>query len=156
MPPEGTGIPSVMRTRQLVSGDRRVLVVVPDKGEEAVGACAAAAADHGITAAQVTAVGGFESAVLGYFDRVRREYERIPVNSQAEVLSLLGAIATHDGRLEPHLHAVLGRRDGATIGGHLLSGMVWPTLELIITEVGPELGRRWDPESGLALIDPTV
>ncbi|WP_213450616.1 PPC domain-containing DNA-binding protein [Rhizomonospora bruguierae] len=145
-----------MRTRELRSGDRRVLVVVPDKREEAVAACAAAAGEHGIAAAQVTAVGGFESAVLGYFDRVRREYERIPVDGQVEVLSLLGDIAVHDGHPEPHLHAVLGRRDGATVGGHLLSGTVWPTLELIVTEVAPELTKRWDPESGLVLMDPSA
>jgi predicted DNA-binding protein with PD1-like motif len=51
-----------------------------------------------------------------------------------------------------HLHAVLGRSDGSTVGGHLLRGEVWPTLEAIITEVAPELAKRIDPETGLALI----
>jgi predicted DNA-binding protein with PD1-like motif len=53
-----------------------------------------------------------------------------------------------------HLHAVLGRRDGSTIGGHLLRGEVWPTLEVIVAEVGPELTKRIDPQTGLALLAP--
>jgi predicted DNA-binding protein with PD1-like motif len=145
-----------MRSREIVTGGRRVLVVVADKGEDAVEVVGAAAAQHGLTAAQVTAVGGFEAAELGYFDRDRRQYERIPVTGQVEVLSLLGDIAARDGRPEPHLHAVLGHRDGSTVGGHLLRGTVWPTLELILTEVAPELGKRWDPETGLALLDPEL
>ena len=50
------------------------------------------------------------------------------------------------------MHTVLGRSDGSTLGGHLLRGEVWPTLEVIITEVAPELAKRLDPETGLALI----
>lgn len=143
-----------MRSRETLDGDRRVLVLVCDKGEEAVRAVTRAARQYGIGAAQVTAVGAFESGELGYFDRQAREYTRIPVTGQVEVLSLVGDIALRDGQPEPHLHAVLGRQDGSTIGGHLLRGEVWPTLEVIITEVPPELGKRFDPETGLALMDP--
>lgn len=52
-----------------------------------------------------------------------------------------------------HAHAVLGRRDGSVTGGHLLTGEVWPTLEVVLTEVAAELGKRIDPVTGLALID---
>lgn len=143
-----------MRSRETLDGDRRVLVLVCDKGEEAVQAVTRAVRQHGIAAAQVTAVGALQSGELGYFDRQAREYTKIPVTGQVEVLSLLGDIAQRDGQPEPHLHAVLGRQDGSTVGGHLLRGEVWPTLEVIITEVPPELGKRYDPETGLALIDP--
>jgi uncharacterized protein len=141
-----------MRTRQLGDGDRRVLVVVCDKGEEALGAVTGAVRANGIRAGQVTAVGGFRQARLGFFDRDNREYAPIPVEEQVEVLSLLGDVAEQDGRPVVHLHAVLGRRDGSTVGGHLLDGQVWPTLEVIVTEVGPELTKQIDPETGLALI----
>lgn len=40
------------------------------------------------------------------------------------------------------------------MGGHLLRGEVWPTLEVLVTEVGPELAKRYDPETGLALLAP--
>ena len=143
-----------MRLREMGEPGRRVLVVVGDKGEEAVRAVSAAVTDSGIRAAQITAVGGFMRGELGYFDRKLRDYVRIPVTEQVEVLSMLGDVAERDGTPQLHLHAVLGRRDGSTVGGHLLSGDVWPTLEVIVTEVGPELAKRVDPETGLALLGP--
>ena len=41
--------------------------------------------------------------------------------------------------------------DGSTVGGHLLSGHVRPTLEVIMIESPSYLKRRLDPESGLPL-----
>jgi predicted DNA-binding protein with PD1-like motif len=130
----------------------RVLVLVCDKGEEAVATIGSALAEEGVRAAQVTAVGGFSAGEVGYFDRDQRDYLRIPIGGQVEVLSLLGDVASRDGEPVLHVHTVLGRSDGSTVGGHLLRGEVWPTLEVIITEVAPELAKRIDPETGLALI----
>jgi predicted DNA-binding protein with PD1-like motif len=141
-----------MRSKEIRTGDRRVLVVVCDKGDEAVRSITDAVRDHGIGAAQVTAVGAFQDGELGWFDRQERSYRRIPVGEQVEVLSLIGDIASRGGAPEPHLHAVLGRADGTTVGGHLLRATVWPTLEVIITAVEGELAKRIDPETGLALL----
>ena len=122
------------------------------EGEEAVSTISSAVADHGVRAAQVTAVGGFRAGEVGYFDRDRADYLPIPIDGQVEVLSLLGDVAELDRKPALHVHAVLGRPDGSTLGGHLLAGEVWPTLEVFITEVAPELAKRVDPETGLALI----
>ncbi|MFE9690242.1 PPC domain-containing DNA-binding protein [Micromonospora sp. NPDC005806] len=141
-----------MRAREVRHQTGRVLVVVCDKGEEAVTAVGAALREQGFRAARVTAVGGFAEAEVGWFDRDTGDYRRIPVAEQVEVLSLLGDVAERDGDPVLHVHAVLGRSDGGTVGGHLLRGQVWPTLEVIISEVAPELAKQVDPETGLALI----
>lgn len=141
-----------MRSRQIDSNGHRVVIVVADKGDDPVATVTEAAERHGIKAAQITAVGGFESATLGYFNRERRAYDPIPVGEQVEVLSFIGDIATTDSGPAAHIHVVLGRPDGSTVGGHLQQASVWPTLEVIITEVAPELAKRRDPETGLALI----
>jgi hypothetical protein len=65
---------------------------------------------------------------------------------------LIGDIATEDGEPALHAHAVLGRRDGSTVGGHLKRAIVWPTLEVIVTETPEHLRKRIDDETGLALI----
>jgi uncharacterized protein len=90
---------------------------------------------------------------LGYFDRAQKDYEKIRINKQVEVLSLIGDIATSDdGGPKVHAHVVVGKRDGTAHGGHLLEAHVWPTLEVIFTE-SPEHLRRWmDEKVGLALI----
>jgi hypothetical protein len=141
-----------MKLREIHHQTQRVLVLVCDKGEEAVAAIGTAVREHGIHAGQVTGVGGLQDGELGYFDRTVRDYLRIPVAEQVEVLSLLGDVAEQDGQPALHVHAVLGRRDGSTVGGHLLRAEVWPTLEVVITEVAPQLAKRFDPETGLALI----
>src|SRR3546814_17562911 len=69
-----------------------------------------------ITSASFQAIGAFKTAVLGFFDFDRRAYDRIPVDGQAEVVSLTGNIA-REGE-EPRLHApaVLGARERAVWG----------------------------------------
>lgn len=141
-----------MRTEEIHQPTGRVLVVVCDTDDEPISAIGAALRRHELHAGRVTAVGGFESAEVGWFDRERGDYRRIPVREQVEVLSLVGDVAARDGAPALHVHAVLGRRDGSTVGGHLLSARVWPTLEVIVTEVAPELAKRVDPATGLALI----
>ncbi|MBM0224593.1 MULTISPECIES: PPC domain-containing DNA-binding protein [Micromonospora] len=145
-----------METLELADSGRRVVVVAVDKGEDAVTAIHQAAQQCDIRGARVTAVGGFRSAEVGYFDRERRAYDRIPVPEQVEVLSLLGDIADDRGKIALHIHTVLGRRDGTTVGGHLLHGEVWPTLEVIITEVGANLTKHVDQETRLALLAPST
>jgi len=51
------------------------------------------------------------------------------------------------------MHAVLGLSDGSTRGGHLVEGIVHPTLEVIVTETPAHLHRKKKPELGIALID---
>jgi hypothetical protein len=52
-----------------------------------------------------------------------------------------------------HVHIVLGLADGSTRGGHLLSGTVRPTLEVVLTEVPATLRRKKRADLGIALID---
>jgi len=141
-----------MRVHKVHHQTGRVLVVVCDKEEEAVGAIGRALREEKVLAARVTAVGGFADGEVGWFDHGARDYRRIQVSEQVEVLCLLGDVAELDGQPALHVHTVLGRSDGSTVGGHLLRGRVWPTLEVIISEVSPNLAKRVDAESGLALI----
>jgi uncharacterized protein len=142
-----------VKVRQL---DPATWVLVFDKGEEPVSALETYLRDQGVTAASFTAIGALSEAVVGYFDRERREYEEISVDEQVELLALTGDVAVADGQPKVHAHAVLGRRDGSVVGGHLLRARVWPTLELVLHRSPVELRKRHDPETGLALIDPSL
>jgi predicted DNA-binding protein with PD1-like motif len=105
-------------------------------------------------ASRVEPIGAFSAVTLGYFDRARRDYRRIALAEQVEVLALLGDVALDGAEPTVHAHVVVGLSDGTTRGGHLLEGRVWPTLELVLTETPGALRRRRDPETGLALLDP--
>jgi uncharacterized protein len=99
-----------------------------------------------------TAIGAFSDCVLGFFDPEKKEYARIPVREQVEVLSLLGNVAVHDDMPKIHAHVVVGKRDGTAHGGHLLEARVRPTLEVIVVESPRHLERRTDAQTGLALL----
>lgn len=131
----------------------RAFVLVADPDEEAVAAIGGLAKAEQLSAAQLTAVGAFSQAVVGWFDRDQSEYRRIPVDQQCEVLSLIGDIAVGEDGPSVHAHAVLGLPDGQVRGGHLLEGRVWPTLEVVVREAPPTLRKTYRPEVGLALID---
>jgi len=66
--------------------------------------------------------------------------------------ALLGDVALQDGRPKLHLHVVVGRRDGRAMGGHLLSAIVRPTLEVLLVDSPRHLRREIDAATGLALI----
>ena len=81
-----------------------------------------------------------------------KDYQKIPVHEQVEVLSLVGDIALSKGEPQVHAHVVIGKADGTAHGGHLIEAHVRPTLEVILVEVPKHLQRQPDPETGLALI----
>ena len=132
----------------------RIFVLVLDPEEEAFSTIAGFAANEGLSAASLTALGAFSRATVGWFDRERRTYREIAVEQQCEVLSAIGDIAVgDDGGPSAHIHVVLGLSDGSTRGGHLLNGVVQPTLEVTLVETPAHLRRIKRPELGLALID---
>lgn len=139
------------------SGDQRTFVVVLDTGDEVMASLKRFVTQESLDAAQFTAIGAFRSAVLGYFDWERKDYRRIPVEEQVEVASFTGDLARGpDNKPSLHIHCVLGRPDGGAVAGHLLEAHVRPTLEIVLTDSPVHLRKRHDPESGLALIDPSA
>jgi predicted DNA-binding protein with PD1-like motif len=132
----------------------KTFAVVFDKGDEFLAGILDFAKQHDLTAAQFTAIGAFSDVTLGYFDREKKDYKKIPVHEQVEVLSLVGNIALSHGEPKIHAHVVLGKSDGTAHGGHILEAHVWPTLEVIVIESPKHLRRRTDEETGLPLIAP--
>ena len=128
-------------------------VLVFETGDEVVSTLTGFAADQKIRAAHFTAIGAFSDVVIGYFDWQSKEYIRNQVNEQVEVVSLIGDIALDGGHPKSDAHVVIGTRNGMAMGGHLLEAHVRPTLELVLEGSRKLLRRRFDPESGLALID---
>ena len=141
-----------MRAKVLNDDRERTFAIVFDSGDEVTSGLTRFAREQNLSAARFTAIGAFQSAVIGYFDWQKKDYERNPIDDQVEVLALVGDVALANGEPKIHAHVVLGMRDGTARGGHLLEARVRPTLEVILTESPGYLKREFDPESGLALI----
>jgi predicted DNA-binding protein with PD1-like motif len=142
-----------MQAKLLDNGDEKTFALIFKSGDEVIKGLTEFARRHSIVAAHFSAIGALQSAVLGYFDRERKEYLKIPFEEQVEVLSLLGDVALKGDEPKIHAHVVVGKRDGTAHGGHIIEATVWPTLEVILTESPRHLRRKHDEESGLALID---
>lgn len=132
---------------------QRTFAIVMDAGDETMECLTAFAEKQNLSASQLTAIGAFSKATLGYFDFSKKDYLHIPVEDQVEVLVLAGDISLNKGKHKVHAHVVVGHKDGSTRGGHLLKGYVRPTLEVMLTESPAHLYRKHDPATGLALID---
>jgi predicted DNA-binding protein with PD1-like motif len=145
-----------MNGKLLDATGQKTFALILDKGEEVVSALTEFARTRQVGAAHFTAIGAFSELTLGYFDRGRKDYKRMPLKEQVEVLSLIGDIALDGDAPKVHAHVVVGRSDGTAHGGHLLEGRVWPTLEVILVESPRFLRKRHDPDTGLALIDPAA
>ena len=145
-----------MKSTLLDATGPRTWALIFDKGDEPVAGLTAFAKAQKLGAAHFTAIGAFSEVTLGYFDRKARDYKKIPLREQVEVLSLIGDVALDRGEPKVHAHVVVGRADGEARGGHLLEARVWPTLEVVLTELPRHLRKRHDPEIGLALIDPAA
>jgi hypothetical protein len=142
-----------MKAKLLNEDREKTFALIYETGDEVIAGLKAFAREHRPRSAHFTAIGAFRDAVLAYFDWPTKKYQDIPVREQVEVLTLAGDIAwKEDSEPVVHAHVVIGRSDGSTLGGHLKEARVRPTLELVLVEYPKHLERRYDPESGLALI----
>ncbi len=139
--------------RENSSGDSAIYTLVFETGESVMEELQSFAEARDLTASHFTGLGAFSEATLAFYDLDEKEYRPIAVDEQAEVASFTGNIARYDGEPRLHVHAVLGRPDGSTVGGHLLDATVRPTLEVTLTETPGRLQRQYDEASGLPLLD---
>ena len=153
--PVPTGKAPNMKVKEIKDApDEKVYTVIFSKGDEALSGLTDFAIQNKIQDAHFTAIGAVSSATLAWLDLPKKVYHRIPVTEQSEVVSLIGDVATFNGKPIVHMHAVLAKSNGNTIGGHVFELNVNPTLEVFVTADTTPLKKKPDNVSGMKLIDP--
>jgi hypothetical protein len=138
---------------KLINNDQqKTYAVILESGEEVMEQLIAFAKKEKVSISQFTAIGAFSDTVVGFFDFSIKDYKKIPLKEQMEVLTLNGDITLFNDQYKIHAHVILGKEDGRAYGGHLLKATVHPTLEIILNESPAWLRRETDAETGLALI----
>jgi uncharacterized protein len=143
-----------VRSKVLIEAPEKTWALIFETGDEAMSGLTAFARENSISSAHFTAIGAFSRAVVGYFDWEMKQYNRIPVDEQVEVVTLMGDIALQDTKPAVHAHVALAKRGGVMVGGHFLEGHVRPTLEIVLSASPKHLERKFDEQSGIALIRP--
>jgi len=142
-----------MKSKLINDGDQKTFALIFEAGDEVMENLNSFANDTKLKASQFTAIGAFSDATVGYFDLSVKDYKKIPVKEQVEVLILAGDVTIYEGKAKIHAHVVLGKSDGSTVGGHLVTAIVNPTLEVILTESPSYLKREMNETAGIPLIE---
>jgi hypothetical protein len=119
-------------------------------GADLLGELAAVCGEEGIRFGRVEAIGAVQRAVIGYYDQGTHQHREVTVPRPLELVSLVGNVSLHEGRVVLHAHVALADNRGHAWGGHLRSGTLVCSVEFGI-EVweGPPFERREDPRTGL-------
>ncbi|MCK4500015.1 DNA-binding protein [Candidatus Babeliales bacterium] len=116
-----------------------------DINEELKKACK----DHDVkTAVVLSGIGQLKNVKLGYFKK-KGDYSPEEFEKPHELLSLTGNICNQDDEYVLHLHAVLGNEQKNAIGGHLISGFVEVTGEIVLLKTSISVKRELDEITGL-------
>ncbi len=94
---------------------QKTFAIIFNTGDEVVTGLKAFAEEKGLTASHFTAIGAFKNVVLGYFDWDKKDYTKILIHEQVEVLSLVGDVTLDEGKPNIHAHVVRGFYAVATI-----------------------------------------
>ncbi|UCH71936.1 MAG: DNA-binding protein [Thermoplasmatales archaeon] len=100
------------------------------------------------TAVVISGIGQLKNVELGYF-KEKGNYSSEYFQGPFELLSLNGNICKQGGEYLLHLHTVLGTGKKKTIGGHLISGIVEVTNEIVLLKTNIKLKRKLDNKTGL-------
>jgi uncharacterized protein len=109
------------------------------KGDEVGAGLAEFAEKNHLTLSNFTAIGAFDSAVIGWFDPQKRAYKAIRLNEEMEVTSFTGNITLNrDGKPVVHAHCVVALlRNGAVYAGHFIEGHISLTMQMNLVDAKP-------------------
>ncbi len=86
----------------------------------------------------VTAIGGFARARLAVYEQTTTTYHYVNAepleNHVLEVITLNGNIVCKNNECKPHLHAIVARKPGEPLAGHLVEAEVNPFLEVFFID----------------------
>ncbi|MFC7097371.1 PPC domain-containing DNA-binding protein [Halobaculum marinum] len=101
-------------------------------------------------AAWFNAMGAVQDAEVWFYDQDDQEYQSVTFDEPLEVAACVGNVALLDGERFAHTHAVLSRRSGQALAGHLDGGTVFAG-EVYLRAFEEPLEREHDAVTDLDL-----
>ena len=124
-----------------------------DRDEEILAQLKIFAEKEQVKLASVTALCAVMDFTIGGFDTSAKAYHSNRFQGVYEIVSLVGTINTKDGDFYCHLHMCAGDQEGHAFGGHLNEAVSSATCELVLEIMDGTVERRFDPETGLNLME---
>ena len=142
-----------MKSKLINDNGLKTYALIFDEDDEVTKGIKNFALEKNLTGASFSGIGAFKKLTMGYFDIDKKDYIKNEIDEQVEVVSLIGNISRYKNKPKVHIHLAVGKRNGNALGGHLLKGIVRPTLEIILNESPAYLQREFKEEYNLSLIN---
>ena len=122
-----------------------------DNHVEVTEALTAFCEEKNILSGRIDGLGAVSEATFRYLNPATMKYVDKTFAEQMELTSVVGNISRKDGKVYLHIHVTASRSDYSCVGGHLLTARINGACELFVTDLGVEVGRYLDNETGLNL-----
>lgn len=123
-----------------------------ETGEEIMETMKELARRESIPSGSLVGLGALSEVTLALYDLATKEYISTRLKEEVELVSMTGDVSWFEGEPAIHAHGVVSRADLSTAGGHIMSGVVSATLELMVTVYPEKVERAPDERVGLNLL----
>ena len=130
-----------------------IIVLRLEKGEEVIESIKNICIKEEIKVGTITGLGASNDITIGLFKVDEKKYYSNSFKEDFEITNLTGNISVMNDEAYLHIHGTFGKDDGSCIGGHLNKAIISATSEIFITILDGNIGRRFDDNIGLNLIE---
>lgn len=124
-----------------------------EKNEEVVESIKKLCKEEKIILAEITGLGAANLVEIGLFNVNTKEYRTEVIEGMFEITSLIGNATTKEEEPYLHLHINFSDASNQVKGGHLVRANISATGEIFIRKIAGKVGRRFDEEIGLNLLN---
>lgn len=135
----------------ILKNDRRYILRF-DKGEEVFENLKKFLIEQNIQASYFSGIGACGLAELAFYNSETKNYLKREFKEEFELLSFTGNSAVLNNEITLHAHAVLGKRDFTTIGGHVFKLVISATCEIFLIKLDGKMERVLDEQTDLNLL----
>ncbi len=121
-------------------------------GAEIMGSIKELARLESIPSGAFVGLGALSEVTLALYELGPRKYISTRLEEELELVSMTGNVSWFEGEPVIHAHGVVSRADFSTAGGHIMSGMVSVTVEVMVTVYPEKVERALVEEVGLNLL----
>ena len=129
------------------------IVLRLEKDEEVIESIKNICIKEEIKAGTITGLGASNDITIGLFKVDEKKYYSNSFKEDFEITNLTGNISVMNDEPYLHIHGTFGKDDGSCIGGHLNKAIISATSEIFITVINGNIGRRFNDNIGLNLIE---
>lgn len=135
----------------------RICVARLDKGERLLDSLVVLAKEYQIKTGLVGVIGALQPAEIMYYQLEKKAYKSILIEESVELLHATGTITLFEDKPFVHLHIVVGRQDGSTMGGHCgPASTINITGEVTIIETTDPIYREKNAEFKANFLNPMI